>query len=203
MDDTDGAFRRVAPSSDLRQRSAILEYHGTRRDKLSSYPSLTNSGAMSSSKTIVSMILCSAGSCLTVVAQNSVGNLGCWHLNMVTLLRPATSSSEECFSNGLILLEAVSAAWVRNISCPFLAPCMSPSHLGTYDGSTIRNLDRRTQAASSWFGYLPPIPPSYQRRHCCRPERVGGLLGQRINRAYNSLCPSTRAPVCFRIHHIL
>ena len=79
MDDTDGAFRHVAPSSDLCQRSAILEHHGTRRDKLSSYLSLTNGGAMSSShKTIVSVILCCAGSCLTVVAQNSVGNLGPW-----------------------------------------------------------------------------------------------------------------------------
>jgi len=45
------ALSPVAPS-DLRplcQRSAIIEHHRTRRDKLYSYPSLTNGGAISSS----------------------------------------------------------------------------------------------------------------------------------------------------------
>jgi len=83
MDDTDGAFSHVAPSSDLRQHSTILEHHGTQRDKLSSYLSLTNDGAMSSSKTIISVILCCVGSCLTIIAQVAEVPLPLgWHLNM-------------------------------------------------------------------------------------------------------------------------
>jgi hypothetical protein len=129
----------------------------------------------------------------TIVAEDTVALE--WRLNMVAPLRPAPTSLEtmllECFVPPRGRLRSVTPEYI----CPFLASCTSPSRLSTHYGSNVRNLHRRAQAALSWLEYLPPIASWHRRRYSRSRERVRGHPRQRINRAYNSLFSSTRAPV--------